>query len=127
MNCAARAALVLVVPATVLVLRVFVRNLGPMFRGASRSSAVLNTVLQENVAGIRVVKAFAREEHEIERYERRQRRPARAGLAVRRMVANAFPLHRSSARSASARHVGRRALIVHGTLTVGGWWRSPPT
>jgi len=110
----------LVVPATMLVLVLFVRRLGPLFRGRQQKLAALNTVLQENVAGARVVRAFAREGHEIERYGAANQSLLEQGLVVRRMVANAFPLMFS----VGTIGVGivtwaGAAQIVRGTLTVG--------
>lgn len=82
----------LVLPATIAVLVLFVRRLGPMFKETQVRLAALNTVLQENVAGARVVRAFAREEFEIERYDAANEHLLEQGLAVRKVVANAFPL-----------------------------------
>ena len=48
----------------VLVVRVF-----PLFRRIQQKLGGLNTVLQENLAGVAVVKAFAREPYERDRYE----------------------------------------------------------
>ena len=81
-----------VVPATLAVLLLFVRKLGPMFREFQARLATLNTVLQENVAGVRVVRAFAREDFEIDRYRVADAALLEQGMSVRRTVANAFPL-----------------------------------
>jgi len=109
-----------VVPATIAVLLLFVTRLGPMFRVRQQRLAALNTVLQENVAGVRVVRAFAREQFEIERYGRANEALLEQGLIVRRTVSNAFPLMFSIGTIG----VGfvtwaGAAQIVHGTLTVG--------
>lgn len=82
----------LVLPATIGVLMLFVRRLGPMFREFQVRLAALNTVLQENVAGVRVVRAFAREPFEAQRYDTANRALYDQGMQVRRVVANAFPL-----------------------------------
>ena len=110
----------LVVPATVAVLLVFVTRLGPMFRGRQQKLATLNTVLQENIAGVRVVRAFAREDFETERYRRANEDLLEQGLVVRRTVSNAFPLMFSIGTIG----VGfvtwaGAAQIMQGTLTVG--------
>ena len=52
-----------------------------MFRARQQKLAALNTVLQENVAGVRVVRAFAREDFEIERYRRANADLLEQGLA----------------------------------------------
>lgn len=109
-----------VLPLTIGVLLLFVRRLGPMFKEFQVRLAALNTVLQENVAGARVVRAFAREPFEAERYDRANRALLDQGLAVRRVVANAFPL----LFSVGTIGVGivtwaGAARILAGTLTVG--------
>ncbi len=110
----------LVIPVTVGVLLLFVRKLGPMFRQFQMRLADLNTVLQENVAGVRVVRAFAREPYEIARYDQANRALLDQGLEVRRIVSNAFPL----LFSIGTIGVGLvtwagGAQIVRGTLSVG--------
>lgn len=57
----------LVVTSAIIVF--FVIKMGPLFLTMQQKLDRLNTVLQENIAGIRVVKAFVRAEHEGERFE----------------------------------------------------------
>jgi len=110
----------LVIPITVGVLLLFVRKLGPMFRQFQMRLADLNTVLQENVAGVRVVRAFAREPYEIERYDRANRALLDQGLGVRRVVSNAFPLLFSIGTIGVGIVTWAGGVqIVRGTLTVG--------
>ncbi len=45
------------------------RKVMPIFRGAFRKYDKLNESVQENIAGIRVVKSFVREEHETEKFK----------------------------------------------------------
>jgi ATP-binding cassette subfamily B protein len=109
-----------VVPATAVVLAAFVRRLGPMFRGLQVKLGTLNTVLQENVAGVRVVRAFAREPFESERYDVANRDLLDQGLKVRRTVANAFPLLFSVGTIGVGFVTWMGAVqIVRGTLSVG--------
>ncbi len=44
------------------------RKLGIIYEEISEENAVLNTVAEENLSGVRTVKAFAREKHEIEKF-----------------------------------------------------------
>jgi len=46
----------------------FILRMGPLFLTMQRRLDKLNTVLQENIAGIRVVKAFVRADHEAGRF-----------------------------------------------------------
>ena len=57
------------VPVIVLFIVWFARKAQPMFTWVQQKLDRLNTVLQENLAGVRVVKAFVREGHEIERFD----------------------------------------------------------
>lgn len=111
---------VLILPMTIGVLFVFIRRLGPMFRRFQERLAALNTVLQENVAGVRVVRAFARERYEIERFDVANRSLLEQGLTVRRTVANAFPLLFSIGTiGVGVVTWAGAAEIVRGNLTVG--------
>lgn len=47
----------------------FVVKMRPLFMTLQAKLDRLNTILQENIAGVRVVKAFVRAEHETERFE----------------------------------------------------------
>jgi len=47
----------------------FALKMGPLFLTIQQKLDKLNTVLQENIAGVRVVKAFVRARHEGERFE----------------------------------------------------------
>ncbi len=109
-----------VIPATVAVLVIFVRRLGPTFKVSQQRLAALNTVLQENVAGARVVRAFAREEYETGRYDTANLSLLEQGLKVRHTVANAFPLMFSigTIGVALVTWIGARQIVA-GALTVG--------
>ena len=54
----------------VVVMTILVRT-GPLFRALQEKTDALNLVVQENLTGIRVVKSFVREEHEQEKFTRR--------------------------------------------------------
>src|SRR5207249_3239257 len=58
----------LTVPAMVVVLVNFMRTIRPLFGLVQAKIGALNTVLQENLVGVRVVQAFAREPYEAARY-----------------------------------------------------------
>lgn len=55
---------------TSAIIAVFSIKMGPMFLSMQQKLDKLNTVLQENIAGVRVVKAFVRARHEGERFEK---------------------------------------------------------
>lgn len=66
-----RLALVLValIPPLAALLSFVIRRAQPLYTRLQRSLDRVNTVIQENLAGARVIKAFAREEHEKTRFE----------------------------------------------------------
>ncbi len=62
-------ALVVLVPITFFIMRSMARKLSPIYRQTRASFEDLSSTVQENLTGIRVVKAFGREEYEKEKFE----------------------------------------------------------
>jgi ATP-binding cassette subfamily B multidrug efflux pump len=58
-----------VIPIMALLLLLIIRKVGPLFGRVFRTYDTLNNVVQENVRGIRVVKSFNQEEHEIKKFK----------------------------------------------------------
>jgi ATP-binding cassette subfamily B protein len=54
---------------TSLIIIFFVSRMGPMYMKVQRRLDRLNNILQENIAGVRVVKAFVRADHEAGRFD----------------------------------------------------------
>ncbi len=81
-----------IVPAIGAVFFFFLRRIGPRFRIVQQKLGNLNTILQENLAGVRVVKAFVREPYELERYRAGNNDLLSENLFVVRGTALAFPL-----------------------------------
>ena len=82
----------LTIPAMALVLVQFLSNVRPLFGQVQNSLAALITVLQENLAGVRVVQAFAREPYEAERYTGLNNELLAVNVKAIRGIANNFPL-----------------------------------
>jgi ATP-binding cassette subfamily B protein len=59
----------LVVPFIFIYAYVFFRQVRRRFQAADEAEGYLTTVLEESISGIRVVRAFAREDYEISRFE----------------------------------------------------------
>ncbi len=57
------------IPFIGVVLALFIRQMMPLAHTVQQKLQNLNTVLQENLAGMRVVKAFAREDYEHDRFD----------------------------------------------------------
>jgi ATP-binding cassette, subfamily B, multidrug efflux pump len=64
----------------------------PLFGEVQRRLDALNTVLQENLAGVRVVKAFARAGHELRRFGRANDRVMDQNIGAVRMSAATLPI-----------------------------------
>ena len=84
--------MLVLVPLTFGIFAFFVSKARPLFTQIQRRLADLNTVLQENLVGVRVVKAFAREVYEAARYARANRTLFDLNLRVGRLFAMAVPL-----------------------------------
>ena len=59
---------IVILPALTLALSMIIRKTFPLYRQVQEGLDGINTVMQENLAGVRVVKAFARSEHESARF-----------------------------------------------------------
>jgi ATP-binding cassette subfamily B protein len=84
--------MLVLVPLTFGVFAFFASRAQPLFREIQQRIADLNTVLQENLVGIRVVKAFAREPYEARRYAQVNQNVFDLNLVVGRLFAVAIPL-----------------------------------
>lgn len=79
-------------PAAVLVFGVFFFKARPLFTEAQQRLEALNIALQENLAGVRVVRAFVRRDHERTRFGERNRAVQDIQKQVGRIIAIAMPL-----------------------------------
>ena len=80
-----------IVPVIFAIMGVFITRIMPQFRIIQAKLGNLNTVLQENLAGVAVVKAFAREPYEHARYEAANQALLAENLRVVRSLAASFP------------------------------------
>ena len=80
-----------VVPVIVLLLVRFVGRIRPLFREVQQTLGQLNTVLQEDLAGVRVIRAFAREDYETGRYTSVNDELLEKNLTTVRVFSNNFP------------------------------------
>ncbi len=81
-----------IIPAVLGIFLFFLRRVGPRFRTVQQKLGNLNTILQENLAGVRVVKAFAREPYELKRYRTANDDLLQENLVVVRNSSLTFPL-----------------------------------
>jgi ATP-binding cassette subfamily B protein len=74
-----------------IIVYLFDRRIGPAWEKVREQMGQLTTVLQENISGVRVVKAFAREKLELGRMRGENDKNRRQNLKRARLEANAFP------------------------------------
>lgn len=70
----------------------FDSRIRPVFSEIREQQAVLNTATQENITGVRVVKAFAREDHEIQKFEKENRLNLDKNVKSAHIWAKYFPV-----------------------------------
>ena len=111
-----------ILPLAMGVFMVFGAVSQPLFRAVQQRISRLNTILQENMAGLKVVKAFAREPQEERRFDEAADSVLDQQLRVSRIFSFLFPLIFLLA------NVGQAAILYFGgtqiignTLTLGEW------
>jgi len=77
--------------ATTVVIIFFVSRMGPLFLTIQKKLDRLNIVLQENIAGVRLVKAFVRDDHESERFGVANQDYTDHNISVMRFMATLSP------------------------------------
>lgn len=84
--------MVVAVPLLALCVGLVIRRMIPQFRLMQESVDWVNRVLREQITGIRVVRAFVREDHERARFTRANTQYTGAALAVGKLMALVFPI-----------------------------------
>ncbi|HSL93819.1 MAG TPA: ABC transporter ATP-binding protein [Bacillota bacterium] len=79
-------------PFLVAVIYIFATRIRPRYRLIQQQMATMTSVLQEGISGVRVVKAFAQEEREIERFRRENWDYLDQNVTTVRLWAFFFPL-----------------------------------
>ncbi len=112
--------MLVLMPLTMVVFVHFARRARPLFMRVQQFIARLNTVLQENLAGVRVVQAFAREPYEATRFRSANVDLMEQSVAVGKMMAQAFPLIFLLANLGTLAVIWLGGLqVIGGRLTVG--------
>lgn len=99
-------------PVTFLLVTFFVRVVRPLFTQVQERLDYMNQVLQENLSGIRVVKAFVRSDHENGRFERANTELYDTSLRMTQYTSVFFPI------VMALMNVGTVAIIYFGGLQV---------
>ena len=94
----------------------------PLFSEVQRRLSIANTIVQENLAGLKVVKAFTSEEREEARFEKSNNDLLEEQMKVTRFLAMLFPLIFLIANLGQAAILYFGGLgIINGTFTLGEW------
>ena len=84
-------ALLAVTPLLMLITKLYSKKVHPLFVGMRDRLSDMNTAAQENIAGNRVVKAFAREDYERARFHAKNKDYRDANLDINKMWLSFFP------------------------------------
>lgn len=80
------------VPALAVAIGLVIRKMVPHFKAMQKSVDSVNRILREQITGVRVVRAFVREDVERERFGEANETYTATAVAVGRLMALAFPL-----------------------------------
>jgi ATP-binding cassette subfamily B protein len=113
-------ALLALTPVILIISNVFRKRVGPMYVKLRETFSGLNIRAQENIAGNRVVKAFAHEEYEKERFDKANKEYSEANKNAALVWLHFFPYIESAASGLSVVHLLVGGLFVMiGRLTFG--------
>jgi ATP-binding cassette subfamily B protein len=113
---------IIAMPFIILMSYLFFRKMSKMYEGYQNQEAVVSTTLQENLTGVRVVRAFARQDHERSKFQRDSWEKYRRGRRLTGMHALYWPLSELVSGLQMVVGFGAAALMtIDGTITVGGF------
>jgi ATP-binding cassette subfamily B multidrug efflux pump len=113
---------VAILPVALVLFMIFGRVSQPLFVAVQIKLSALNTILQENLAGIKVIKAFNREPEESAKFRAAADDLLGQQITLARIFSFLFPLIFliSSLGQAAVIYFGGRQIIL-GALTIGEW------
>ncbi len=111
-----------ILPVALVLFVIFAGASRPMFAQVQQKLSALNTVLQENLAGIKVIKAFTREAQQQDKFKARADDTMEQAIKLSRLFTFMFPLVFMIANlgQAAILYVGGKAIMA-GTLSLGEW------
>ena len=111
-----------ILPIALVLFMIFGSKMGPLFLKIQKRLDNVNTVLQENLSGIKVIKAFTREKSEQKKFDGAADELMDQQIYVARFFSILFPfvILIASLGQAMVLYFGVRQ-IIGGTLTIGEW------
>ena len=96
------------------------RKLDKIYEDISEENAVLTTVAEENLAGVRTVKAFAREKFEIEKFLSHNKRYYDLNISQLKVLVKYYPYFQFVGKALPvAMTILGRISVMHGNMTLG--------
>ena len=111
---------VVVVPFVVITSAFFFKRVSKAYQAFQEQDAVLTTTLQENLSGVRVVKAFARQRYEMNKFDKQNWEKYQRGRRLTLMHAVFWPA--SDILCAAQQLIGflvAALMVINGEITIG--------
>ena len=113
---------IIIVPIILVVSMVFFKKLSKAYESYQEQEAILTTNLQENLSGVRVVKAFARQDYEIEKFDANNLEKFNRGRKLNLMHSFFWPISDLiSAGQQIFSNFTAAMMVINGTLTLGNF------
>jgi len=111
-----------ILPLALVLFFIFGRAAQPLFTKVQIKLSALNTILQENLAGIKVIQAYTREKQEQAKFRRAADNLMNQAISVSKLFTFLFPMIFLIANlgQAAILYVGGKQIIA-GLLTLGDW------
>ncbi len=113
---------VIVVPVVILTSFLFFKQVSKRYEAYQEQDAVVSTNLQENLSGVRVVKAFARQSYEIDKFEKENFKKFTLGKKLWLMHSLFWPISDiiCGAQMMTGYYIGA-IFAINGTISIGSY------
>jgi ATP-binding cassette subfamily B protein len=113
---------IVIVPIILVVSMVFFKRLSKAYESYQEQEAILTTNLQENLSGVRVVKAFARQDYEIKKFEGNNNEKFNRGRKLNLMHSFFWPISDLiSAGQQIFSSYTAAMMVINGVLSIGNF------
>ena len=113
---------IIIVPVILVISIFFFRKLSKAYEAYQEQEAVLSTNLQENLSGVRVVKAFARQSYEIKKFDQNNYEKYLRGKRLNLMHALFWPISDTiCAAQMIASNFLAATMVIDGIITLGNF------
>jgi ATP-binding cassette subfamily B protein len=107
-------------PVVLTISIIFFKKIHHSYEAHQEQEGILSTTLQENLSGVRVVKAFARQRFEIDKYDEANQEQYRRGLNLLKLHAAYWPIVETiSGAQMLVIFVMGASMVISGEITIG--------